>query len=118
MKNLLIILIVLLAAAGCGNKYNKQDFIGDWAFKNVNEELNYITFTQDSIYTWDEISGDTRRFGFKLSGDSILMLMSINGNERLVDWGKIYKVSKDELIIGDNHYEVSLKRTDETKILR
>ena len=118
MKKLLTYLILLIVFAGCRSDYAKQDFVGDWKFNDGENEFSYITFTQDSIYTFNEYEGSTKKYAFKISNDSILMLTNMNGIEKLADWGKIYKVSKSELILGDNHFEVSLKRTDDTKVER
>lgn len=112
MKNLLIILFVGAVAFGCGTGYSKDQLIGDWEFKNSNNELNRITFTQDSIFAWDEISGDTRRFIFQLNNDSILMLVNINGNERLADFGIINSINENEVVIESNNYKAILKRIE------
>lgn len=118
MKRLIFISILSVVFIQCNNDYAKTDFIGDWQFKDKSDELNYVTFSQDSIFTYNDESGSTRRFIFKLRNDSILMYININGFDRLADYGIVNSVSSEKIIIENNGFKAELERTKKSKINR
>lgn len=115
MKNLLIILIVLVAA-GCRDNYTKQQIIGEWVFKNKSDEVNYVTFTEDTMFALNLEMAESIRYYYELKSDSILMSIDMNGVKTIVDYGIINSVSPNKLIIEAGGFKANLERTNTSKI--
>ena len=98
MRKVLIILITIFVS-GCSKDYSKKDFIGDWTFTNMNNEDCLITFTSDSIFTYNKSTGYKNNFLYELKNDSILMMLNVNGNSKLADYGIIKEIDSESITI-------------------
>ncbi len=115
MKNIIIISFLLLVSAGCSvdtsEDIKKEDIIGDWIYYNVDDEIDFITFTKDSMFVantsmvtpisyYHEVDNDTLKFSFKNHGGYMITTKYF-----------VHSVSTNSIIVETLGVKTELKRT-------